>query len=123
MARKGGAMKNLILGAAIISALLLLAVPAVWADSSVTYPDSSFSQVIDLGGGIHANIFFDFAGDNDIFTHHVNTFGNFWFLSLAGFPSGLAYWADFRGFFGSRMLFDVWVNQGFGFFFVGQLQL
>lgn len=65
----------------------------------------------------------DVPGDFDLFTHHVNTFGNLVFLSLQGFPSGFAYWADFRGTVGSRLLFDVFVNQGSGFFFVSQLLL
>lgn len=39
-------MKKQALGATIIFALLLLlAVPAAWADSSVTYPDGSLSIV------------------------------------------------------------------------------
>lgn len=121
--RKGEAMKRQALGATIIFALLLLAVPAAWTDSGVTYPDGSLSFVFDLGGGIHANAFWDIPGDSDLFTHHVNTFGNLVFLPLRGFTSGVAYWADFRGFVGSRFLFDVYVTQGSSFFFVGQLLL
>lgn len=116
-------MKRQALGATIIFALLLLAVPAAWADSSVTYPDGSLSIVQDLGGGIHAHIFVDVPGDFDLFTHHVNTFGNFVFLNLRGFQGGVAYWADFRGTVGGQLLFDVFVTQGSGFFFVGQLLL
>ena len=117
-------MKRQALGATIIIALLLLAVPAAWADSFINYPDGSFSQVQDLGGGIHANIFVDVPGDFDIFTHHVDFFGNLVFLSLQGFPSGFAFWGDFRGTtFSGRLLFDIYVTRGVGFFFVGQLLL
>ena len=116
-------MKRQALGATIIFALLLLAVPAAWANSSVTYPDGSLVIVQDLGGGIHANISWDIPGDNDIFTHHVDTFGDLVFLSLEGFPSGVAYWVDFRGTVGSQLLFDVYATQGGSFFFVGQLLL
>lgn len=123
MTSKRGAVKGQALAASAVFVLLLLAVPAAWADSSVTYPDRSISIVWNLGGGVHVNIFWDIPGDNDIFVHNVNFFGNFVSLSVAGFPSGLAYWCDFRGLVGPQMLFDVWVNQGFGFFFVGQLTL
>ena len=116
-------MKRQALGATIIFALLFLEVPAAWADSFVNYPDGSFSQVLDLGGGIHAYIFVDFPGDTDIFVHSVNTFGNFASVTLRGFPAGFAYWADFKGTVSGRLLFDVFVFQGSSFFFVGQLLL
>ena len=117
-------MKRQALGATIIFALLLLAVPAAWADSSVTYPDNSFSLVQNPGGGgIIAFIFVDVPGDFDIFVHSVNRFGNLVFVSLEGFPAGLAYWADFKGTVSGRLLFDVFVFQGSSFFFVGQLLL
>jgi hypothetical protein len=126
MRRGGEAMKRQALGATIVFALLLWAVPVAWADSFINYPDGTLSIVQNLGGGIHAHISVDFPGDVDLFTHHVNTFGNLVFLSLEGFTSGLAYWGDFRGTtFSGRLLFDIYVFQGDvgGFFFVGQIQL
>jgi hypothetical protein len=123
MRRGGESMKKQALGATIIFALLLLAVPAAWADSSVNFPDGSFSLVVNLGGGVHGNIFWDLPGDKDLFTHHVDFLGNLAFLSLVGFTSGVAYWADFRGTVGGQFLFDVFVTQGGSFFFVGQLLL
>ena len=117
--------KSLLLVALVAIFLLVSAVPDARADSSVGFPDGSFSIAIALGGGVVVFLFFDFAGsgDLDIFTHHVNSFGNLVFVSLAGLPSGLAYWLDFRGPVGSRLLYDVFTTTGGPFFFVGQILL
>jgi len=91
--------------------------------STVVYPDGSQSLNQNLGFGINASIFFDLAGDFDIFTHHTNAIGGFTTLSLQGFPAGIAYFLDFLGTVNTRLLFDVFVTTGGSFFFVGQLLL
>ncbi len=91
--------------------------------SSLFYPDGSQSLNQNLGSGINASIFFDRAGDFDIFTHHTNAIGDFTTLSLEGFPAGIAYFLNFLGTVDTQLLFDVFVTTGGSFFFVGQLLL
>src|SRR5712692_1173673 len=80
--------------------------------SSLFYPDGSQSLNQNLGSGINASIFFDRAGDFDIFTHHTNAIGDFTTLSLEGFPAGIAYFLNFLGTVDTQLLFDVFVTTG-----------
>lgn len=101
--------------------------PSAEANTTVHFPDGSvaFAQLVNTNQ--LAFIFWDTAitGDNDIFTLHANSIANPSFLFLGGEPNGgLSYWLDFIGLdtFGN-MIFNVRVNQGGGWFYVGQYLL
>lgn len=103
--------------AAVVVLTLTIASPAS-ADFSVTYPDGSFGFEINLGFGLHAAAFWDIPGDGDIFIFSANAVSNPLLAAFAG-GLGFAYWLDFRfvDAFG-RAVYDVYANQGTGFFFV-----
>jgi hypothetical protein len=110
-------------------AIIGLASTPARANTSVHYPDASVAFAQFVAFNQLAFIFWDTAttGDNDIFTVHVDSLANPIALTLTGAPGnigGLAYWLNFLGFdiFGN-MIFDVSVNQGFGWFFIGQFFL
>jgi hypothetical protein len=102
---------------------LLLAAPAVNANFGWDYPDGSFAQVIAVGGTGHAFVFGDFAGSGDLDIFVLNSTHSstplFAFLVAGGTPLSGAYalWLDFRGFSGVFLRYDVYVDQGFGFFY------
>jgi hypothetical protein len=81
---------------------VLMGVGQAGADSNVTYPDGTTSEVINLGGGQHAFVLFDNPGDRDIFVHPVDFSGNLLFVTVSGTFNGFALWLDFEG-----------TNQGF----------
>ena len=104
--------------AVVVVLTLTIASPAS-ADFTVTYPDGSLGFEINLGFGLHAAAFWNIPGDYDIFVISANAVSNPWPVSFFAGASGFAYWLDFLFFdaFG-RYVFDVYVNQGAGFFFV-----
>ena len=77
------------------------------AASTVTYPDGSTSQAINLGNGAHAFVFFDNPGDGDIFVHPVDFFADLQSVSLNGL-NGFAFWLDFEGFNGGFMQYGIY---------------
>lgn len=103
---------------------LLLVVPVANANFQWGYPDGSFSQVIAIGGAGHAFVFGDFAGSGDLDIFTVQTSHGSAPLSaalVAGgvlFPSAFAYWLDFTGTVAGFLRYDVFADQGFGFFYV-----
>ena len=113
----------LIVGVFLVTFLSAVSLASAQFSSQVTYPDGSISLNQNLGFGINAHIFFDVPGDFDIFTHHTGPAGLFTPLALRGFPAGFAYWLNFLGTVGGRLLFDVFLTTGGGFFFVGQFLL
>ena len=104
--------------AAVVVLTLTIASPAS-ADFSVIYPDGSLGFEINLGFGLHAAAVWDIPGDRDIFVISANAVSNPLLVSFFAGASGFAYWLDFLGFdrFGGAV-FDVYTNQGTGFFFV-----
>jgi len=104
--------------AAVVVLMLMIASPAS-ADFSVTYPDGSIGFEINLGFGLHAAAFWDIPSDFDIFVISANAVSTPLPASFFAGVSGFAYWLDFQFIdaFG-RAVFDVYVNQGAGFFFV-----
>jgi hypothetical protein len=92
---------NLVVSLLIALCILIGVGPA--AASNVTYPDGSVSQVFNLGNGAHAFVFFDNAGDNDIFIHAVDFFADLFRVTLNGIP-GDALWLDFEGFTGGGLM-------------------
>ncbi len=115
-------MRYILLVAMLLSALLLAA-PDANAQPTVIYPDSSRSFAFNLGFGLNAFLFWDLAGDADIFIHPANASGNFFPIQLDALTPGLAYWLDFIGFSGPFMVFNVFVTTGGPFFFTGQILL
>ena len=102
---------------AVVVLTLTIASPAS-ADFSVTYPDGSLGFEINLGFGLHAAAFWDILGDYDIFVISANAVSDPLLASFLG-GLGFAYWLDFRFVdVSGRAVFDVYTNQGFGFFFV-----
>lgn len=67
------------------------------AASDVNYPDGSSSLAIDLGGGVHAFVFFNDLVPPDIFIHPVNSFADLVQVNLSGFV-GFAIFLSFEGF-------------------------
>jgi hypothetical protein len=102
---------------AVVALTLTIASPAS-ADFSVTYPDGSLGFEINLGFGLHAAAIWDLPGTRDIFVISANAVSNPLLVSFFG-SSGFAYWLAFQGFDASgSSVFDVYSNQGDGFFFV-----
>lgn len=87
---------NIFIGLLVACCVLVSVGPAA-ADSDVLYPDDSFSTAINLGNGLHAFVFFDDAGDFDIFIHPIDFFAELLFVSLGGSFNGFAFWLDFEG--------------------------
>jgi hypothetical protein len=104
--------------------VLLAIAPPASADYSVTFPDGSQALEMSEGFGLSLSAFLDVPGDFDIFVFTGDTAANPLFVSLFGSPAGFAYWFNFTGrdAFG-RLVFDVFVNQGTGFFFVETVAL
>jgi hypothetical protein len=104
--------------AAVVVLTLTIASPAS-ADFSVIYPDGSLGFEINLGFGLHAAAFWDIPGTRDIFVTSADAVSNP--LPVPFFPgaSGFAYWLKFL-FFDElgRAVFDVYIDQGAGFFLV-----
>jgi hypothetical protein len=105
-------MRTFLLASLIVTVSVLIGVGPAAADSNLTYPDTSRSQAIDLGGGQHAFVFFDIPGDNDIFVHPVTFAANLLFVSLNQTFNGFALWLDFEGFNGGFMQFGVYTCTG-----------
>ena len=85
----------------VVALTVLIAVGPAVADSSVDYLDGAFSNVFDLGGGLHAFVFYNDLEPPDIFVHAVDLFANLLPVSLLG-VNGYAFYLKFEG-----------VNQGF----------
>jgi hypothetical protein len=105
-------MRRRFLVSLIVALGVLFAVGSASADSSLTYPDNSRSQAINLGGGQHAFVFFDIPGDNDIFVHPVDFNANFLFVSLNQSFNGFGIWLDFEGFNQGFLQYGVYTCNG-----------
>jgi hypothetical protein len=98
----------------------LLAAPAS-ADFTVAFPDETAGLEINEGFGLHLAAVI--ASDLNISAFAANATGNPLFLpAVAGGPAAFAFWLSFQGFnvFGESV-YDVYANQGFGFFFVTRI--
>ncbi len=109
--------------ASVLFITMVIAAGSAAADSSVGYPDGSSSVVVNLDVGSNAFVFLDNPGDGDIFVHGADAYGFFEPFTLGGLPAGVAYWLDLRGYSGRYLVYDVYLNAGFGFFFVTQFLL
>ena len=100
-------MRTSLLIGLLVTLCALVGVGTAAADSFVTYPDSSKSDAYNLGGGLHAFVFYDDAGDFDIFVHAVNFSANLLLVNLLGF-NGYAFWLDFEGTSGPYDVYGVY---------------
>ena len=108
---------------AVVVAVLLLSLPTpARADFSVAYPDGSVAYAINFGAGL--NVVALINGFGDIFTIHSDGFSNPVLVSLAGFPASRAMLLFFLEFTpAGRARYDLYVDQGSGFFFVDTVVL
>ena len=109
----------------IVAAGLFFSLPiAARADFSVEYPDGAEALAINLAPGFNLVALFNVGADPDIFTIHLDGSSNPVRVHLDGLTEGYAWWLNFRGFnrFG-RGVYDVYVTQGAGFFFVGTVAI
>jgi hypothetical protein len=111
----------------IVAAGLVLSLPpVVRADFGVEYPDGAQAVAISLDLGYNLVALLNAAGtDPDIYTIHLDGASRPVPVHLNGdLPDGFAWWLKFVRFnrFG-RGVYDVYVDQGGGFFFVGTVAL
>lgn len=115
-------MRTRFLASLIVAMGIQISVASSWADSSFTYsalgvpggPDNSRSQALNIGTGQYAFIFFDLAGDNDIFVHPINALANPLLVvvnSNSAF-TGFALWLDFEGFNSGFLQYGVYTCTG-----------
>jgi hypothetical protein len=109
----------------IVVAGFLLSVPTTArADFDVVYPDGVEVLAVNLPPGFNLIALFNVGPDPDILTIHIDGSSNPVPVHLNGLTEGYAWWLNFRGFnrFG-RGVYDVYVTQGAGFFFVGTVAI
>lgn len=112
-------MKRLLVVLLLTLSLGLAAHQGAKADYIVTYPDTSQAWVWALGGNRLAFIFFDWAGDWDVFTTHSYYYAAPTFESL-GAGSVLSYWLDYQYSTPGRMYVDVWgTDNNYSWYWIG----
>ncbi|MGH7338930.1 MAG: hypothetical protein ACREKH_00405 [Candidatus Rokuibacteriota bacterium] len=99
---------NILIGLLVLCCVLVAVGPAAAVDSEVLYPDDSTSLALRIGSGLYAFVFFDDAGDFDIFIHPIDSFAELLFVSLASTFTGWAFWLDFEGFSGGFEVYGVY---------------
>ena len=116
-------MRKLALLMVVVAVGLLLSLPtAARADFGVAYPDGAVAYAINFDPGL--NVVALINGFGDIFTMHSDGFSDPVLVSLAGFPASRAMWLFFVGFTpAGRSEYDLYVDQGSGFFFVDTVLL
>jgi hypothetical protein len=107
----------------VVTALVLSLPTAARADFSVAYPDGSVAYAINFDPGL--NVVALINGFGDIFTMHSDGFSDPVFVSLlAGFPASRAMYLFFlESTPDGHSEYDLYVDQGFGFFFVDTVVL
>jgi hypothetical protein len=110
-------MRKVALLMVVVAVGLLLSLPtAARADFGVAYPDGAVAYALNFGPGLNVVALINNLGD--IFTIHSDGFSNPVLVSLAGFPAARAILLFFQGVTAGRSEYDLYVDQGFGFFFV-----
>jgi hypothetical protein len=106
----------------VVTALVLSLPTAARADFAVAYPDGSVAYAINFDPGL--NVVALINGFGDIFTIHSDGFSDPVLVSLAGFPASRAMFLFFLGSTpDGRSEYDLYVDQGSGFFFVDTVVL
>ena len=116
-------MRKLFLLIEIVAVGLLLSLPtAARADFAAAYPDGAVAYAISFDPGLNVVALINDLGD--IFTIHSDGFSDPVLVSLAGFPASRAMFLFFLGFTpAGRSEYDLYVDQGSGFFFVDTVVL
>ncbi len=116
-------MRKLALLMVVVAVGLLLSLPtAARADFAAAYPDGTVAYAISFGPGINVVALINDFGD--IFTMHSDGFSNPVLVSLAGLPVSRAMLLFFIGFTPEGpAAYDLYVDQGSGFFFVDTVVL
>jgi hypothetical protein len=116
-------MRKLPLLIALVVAALVLSLPTpARADFTLEYPDGSVAYAINFGPGLNVVALINAFGD--IFTIHSDGFSNPVLVSLAGFPASRAMTLFLVGFTpDGHSQYDLYIDQGFGFFFVDTVVL
>jgi hypothetical protein len=107
----------------VVAVGLLLSLPtAARADFAVTYPDGVVAYALNFGPGLNVVAMINDFGD--IFTMHSDGFSNPVLVSLEGFPVSRAMFLFFIGVTPEGPAeYELWVDQGAGFFFVDNVLL
>jgi|KBSSwiStaDraftv2_1062776.scaffolds.fasta_scaffold153080_2 hypothetical protein len=105
----------------IMIAGLLLSCPTVArADFTVVYPDDLVALAVNFDAGLNVVALISTSGD--IYTIHSGGFSNPVLVSVLGLPPSRALFFFFLGSTpAGRNEYAVYVDQGSGFFFVGNL--
>lgn len=113
-------MKRLIVALFLSLSLGLAAQQGAKADYWVYYPDNSEVDVWALTGGRLAFLFWDYAGDWDVFTTNSYSYAAPALANL-GAGSTLGLWLDYWYTSGvtGRMYYDAYGTTGFGWFYIG----
>jgi hypothetical protein len=116
-------MRKLAILMVVVAAGLLLSLPtAARADFGVAYPDGAVAYAINVGPGFTVVALINDLGD--IFTIHSDGFSDPVLVSLAGFPPARALFLFFLGVTPEgHSEYDLYVDQGSGFFFVDTVLL
>ena len=116
-------MRKLALVMVVVAVGLSLSLPtAARADFALTYPDGVVAYALNFGPGLNVVALINDFGD--IFTMHSDGFSNPVVVSLAGFPVSRAMWLFFLGVTPEGPSeYELWVDQGTGFFFVDNVLL
>jgi hypothetical protein len=107
--------------AVVVAALVLSLRTPARADFTVAYPDGSVAYAINFGPGLNVVALINSFGD--IFTIHSDGFSDPVLVSLAGFPASRAMLLFFIEVTPAGSSYDLYVDQGFGFFFVDTVLL
>ena len=113
-------MKRLIVALFLSLSLGLAVQQDVKADYYVAYPDGSEADVWAYSGGRLAFIFWDWAGDWDVFTTHSYSYGSPTLLNLGvGSVFGYALNYLYTGAVTGRLYYDAYGDVGLGWFYIG----
>ena len=112
-------MRKLAFLMVVVAIGLTLSLPtAARADFAVAYPDGAVAYAINFGPGLNVVAFISSFGD--IYTTHSDGFSNPVLVSLSGFPVSRAMFLFFQEVTpAGRARYDLYVDQGSGFFLVG----
>ena len=108
----------------VAAGLFLSLPPAARADFDVVYPDGVEVLAVNLAPGFNLVAVFNVGADPDILTIHIDESSNPVRVHLNGLTEGYAWWLKFRSLDRlGRGVYDLYVTQGAGFFFVDQVTI
>jgi hypothetical protein len=115
-------MRKLALLIVVVAVGLLLSLPnAARADFNVAYPGGAVGLALNVGPGFTVFVLINEFGD--VHTMHSDAFSDPVLGSLAGFPLARALFLFFLDITPAGARYDLYVDQGSGFFFVDTVVL